>query len=540
MSITETRPATEAGEAPAPAPQPPVVEWLTGTDHKRIGAAFLVGAAVFGLVAAVASGAVRLELWSSGRQLVHEDTVRYHTLFFTSVFWLVLGPAFWGLATHLVPLQIGARRLAFPRAQALAYWLWLGGGVLTVVSYIGDGPRAADALIIPPGPGSGGDASRLWIVGMGLVSLAAVVVAANLLATLVTMRAPGMSFDRVPVFAFAAAGASVVTALAVPVFAAGLALHAVGAFLGGSFWAGEEGREAWEHLLWLHGRPELAALLVMAAGVISEVVPTFARNRLPAYRAALMLVGAMAAASLAVWAFGTTSAGAPLVPTFAVGPALVYVPLALLAFMWLATLGLGRPRPSAALAHALGAMAVLVVGAAGAVSAAAVPVGEATAWAEGHLGLLLIAPAALAAAAGLYYWAPKIWGRRLNEWLGYLGALLLTGGLVLAYGPYYAGLRDAPRFGLDTAGDFTGWNRLATLGWVVVVAGFAVTLVNLVVSISARRGAPAGDDPWEGATLEWTTTSPPPFDNFPPGALPGVRSEQPAADARAAAPEGAQ
>lgn len=534
MSITETRPETTAGEATPAAPQPALVEWLTGTDHKRIGASFLVSAAVFGLAAIVASGAVRLELWTSGRQLVHEDTVRYHTLFFTAVFWLVLAPAFWGLATHLVPLQIGARRLAFPRAQALAYWLWLGGGALAVVSYIGDGPAAADALVIPPGPATGGDASQLWILGMALVSLAAVIVAANLLATLVTMRAPGMTFERVPVFAFAAAGASAVTALAVPVFGAGLAVHEVDVALGGSFWTGKGSADAWQHLLWLHARPELAALLVMAAGVISEIVPTFARHRLPAYRRALFLVGAVAALSVAVWAFDKPSAGAPLAPTFAVGPALVYAPLALLVLMWLATLGLGRPRPSAALAHALGAVVVLAVGAAGAVSAAAVPVGEATAWAEGHLGLLLVAPAALAAAAGLHYWAPKIWGRLLNEWLGYLSALLLTAGFVGAYGPYYAGLRDAPRFSLDTGGDLTAWNRLATLGWAAAVLGFVVLVGNLALSVWARRGAPAGDDPWGGATLEWTTPSPPPYDNFPPGTLPGIRSEQPAADVRAA------
>jgi heme/copper-type cytochrome/quinol oxidase subunit 1 len=540
MSITDTRPETEASEAPAPAPQPAVVEWLTGTDHKRIGAAFVVTAAVFGLAAVVATGAVRLELWSGGRQLVHENTLRYHTLAFTSLFWLALAPAFWGLATHLVPLQIGARRLAFPRAQALAYWLWLGGGVLAVGSYIGDGPGAAAALVAPPGPASGGDASQLWILGMGLVSLAAVIVAANLLATLVTMRAPGMTFDRVPVFAFAVAGASLVTALAVPVFAAGLAVHEVDVALGGSFWAGEGSADTWAHLLWLHARPELVALLVMAAGVVSEVVATFARRPLPGHRRALFLVGAMAAASLVVWAFEGAPAAAPLAPTFAVGPALVYAPLAGLGLMWLATLGAGRPRPSAALAHALGAVVVLLVAAAGAVSAAAVPVGEGTAWAEGHLGLALVAPAALAAAAGLHYWAPKIWGRRLNEWLGYLAALLLTAGFVGAYGPYYAGLRDAARYSLDaTGGDLTAWDRLATLGWAAAVAGFAVVLVNLGVSIAARRGAPAGDDPWEGATLEWTTTSPPPYDNFPPGSLPGIRSEQPAADARAGASEGA-
>lgn len=539
MSITDTRPETEADEALVTQPAPPVVEWLVGADHKRRGAAFLVTAAVFGLVAVVASGAVRLELWSSGRQLVHEDTARYHTLLYSSLFWLVLGPAFWGLATYVVPLQIGARQLAFPRAQALAYWLWLGGSILVVSSYVGDGPGSADALLIPPDKVAGGDASQLWIVGMGLVSLAAVIVAANLLATLVTMRATGMTFDRVPVFAFATAAASVVTVLAVPVFAAGLAIHAIGAFIGGAFWAQGSGREAWEHLLWLHARPELAALLVMAAGVLSEVVCTFARQRLWAHRRALALVGAMAAASLAVWAFGATSAGAPLAPTFAVGSAAIYLPLALLVLMLLATLGRGRPRPSAALAHALGAVAVLAVGAAGAVSAAAVPVGEATGWAEGHLGFLLVAPCALAAAAGLFYWAPKIWGRRLDEWLGYLSALLLTGGFVLAYGPYYAGLRDAPRFTLDTAGDLTGWNRLATVGWVLAVLGFAVVLVNMAVSLAARRGAPAGDNPWEGATLEWATSSPPPFDNFPTGAVPGARPEAPA-EAGVASSEGAR
>ncbi|MER3452977.1 MAG: hypothetical protein C4344_04820 [Acidimicrobiia bacterium] len=186
------------------------------------------------------------------------------------MFWLVLAPGFWGLATHLVPLQIGARRLAFPRAQALAYWLYLGGGVLVVVSHLGDGPAAARALLAVPGAATGGEASELWILGTGLVTVASVLVAVNLLATLVAMRAPGMTFDRVPTFAFAAAGYAAVVVVSASVFGAGLVLHGIDTALGGSLWVGEGMRNAWQHLLWLHARPELVALVVMAAGVVAE------------------------------------------------------------------------------------------------------------------------------------------------------------------------------------------------------------------------------------------------------------------------------
>ena len=537
MSITETRPEA-AAEPPAPSPdRPAVVDWFTSADHKRIGVAYLYTSLLFAVVATVGALGAGIERLSDGLQLIDKSgDLQLQTLYLSATFFLFLAPAFLGFATYLVPLQIGARRIAFPRLHGFAYWLYLGGGAIVVSSYLVDGgPSAARSLIAPPGSALGGQASDLWVLGMGAVAVAAVLAAAGLVATLATMRAPGLTFERLPLFSWATLASSGLIALATPVFIAGLVLMRVNLHHGGELFTGHTGALIWQHVLWLHGRPELFALLVMGAGVVSEVVPIAARKPLPAYRPAQFMLGAAAVLPLLVWAFDHNAANAPLAPTFSIWASLAFAPLGLLLLLWLGSIAQGRPRPTAAFVFSMGFVLVLVAAGAGAVSGLVSPVRGGTAWAEGHLGLLFVAAPTFALAAASFYWAPKIWGRHLSEVLGYLQFLLLLGGAVLAFGPDYAGLRDFPRWSMDTSGDFTKWFRISFAGIALIVLSFVVFVANLAGAVWARRGRPAAADPWGGATLEWAAPSPPPPWNFEPDTLPEVRSEQPLLDVAAQA-----
>ena len=535
MSITETTPAdddaTVTEEAPVRAPA--AVDWITSADHKRIGVAYLWTALLFAAVSGVAVVGLRLELVDGGIELLEDGAdAQWQTLLYSASFFLFLLPAFLGLATYLVPLQIGARRLVFPRLHSLAYWLWLGGGGMVVASYLVEGgPYSAQALLVRPGAAQGGQASDLWLLGMGAVAVASVMAAVGLISTITTLRAPGMTLQRVPPFTWASLVGSTVVALAVPVFVAGLVLHGVNLNSGGRLWASEGMGNVWQHTLWIAMRPELVVTLVFAAGIACEVVATFARNRLPAYVPALGLLAASGALSFAVWASEKIGPEAPLAPTFSVPAVLPYLPLGLLILMWLATIATGRPRPSAALLFVVGMVLVLGAALVGGVSGMIVDVEGGTAWMEGHTALLLFFAPVFGLSAGIYYWAPKIWGRFLNEPLGYLQFLALLVGVLVANVPYYAGLRDTARFAVDVSGDELTWGRIVAAGDALVVVALGLLFLN-VLGAALGKGRVATADAWQdGSTLEWLAPSPPPPTNFTDD-IPPIRSEQPVADLR--------
>jgi cytochrome c oxidase subunit 1 len=532
VSVAETRPVD------APARRPAVADWFNTADHKRVGVAMLLTSLAFGAVTAVVAMDLGVESFTEGLGFLgHGKALQYQTLLATSAFYLFLLPAFLGLAVYVVPLQIGARRAAFPRLHQFAYWLYFGGGVVVVASYlVDDSPYSAHALLRRPMVTPAGDASALWLLGMGAVVIALLVTAAGLVATVTALRAPGMTLDRAPAFTWAAFVASVVLALSLPVFGAGLLLHALNLATSGKLWASNAMGNVWQHTLSIWMRPEILVLLVFVAGAVSEVVAAFARKRLLAYTPALGLIAATGALTFAVWASEKVRPDAPLAPTQTIQAALLYAPLGLLVLMWLGTVALGRPRPSAALVHAAGAVLMLALGLAGGISGLVVDVDGGTMWAQGHTEALLFAPAAFALAAAVYYWAPKIWGRFLDERLGYLQFLALVGGFLLATIPAYTGLRDAERYTVLFSGDEQTFARIATVGTALVVIGFALFVLNVALA-AMGRGRVAAADAWDdGATLEWLAPSPPPPWNFTDEEIPPIRSEQPVLDLRTDGP----
>ncbi len=550
MAVTETTEAPEA-EAEAPEEAPAVVPpWPPATDHKVVGTLFVAVALLFLVVSGVLALVLRSELTTSDADVLGRTTYReLFTLHGILAVFAFLAPAWVGVATAVVPLQIGAARLAFPRLQALTLWLVVAGGGMVVAAPFVDGRISSGWTLstpIPQGRSFRGDAVDLLVLGVAVIAIALVLAAANLLVTVVKLRAPGVTLRRTPLFSWSVAVSSSVLLLALPVLVGGLVMLFVDRHYGGRVFNGFTGSGGgnpllWPRIFWFAAYPMLWALLLPALGVVSEIVPVAARRRLFSHGRATAALGAIGVLAFAGWGsevHGLTRARV----VFAVGALLVLAPVASLLLNWLATLAMSlrtrrTNRPALRtppMLYAAGAMSVLAVGLAGAAVAA---VGSGTTlhrnyWQVATQHTLYFGVGTLGVVAALAWWAPKLWGRSLNEKAGLLSAALLSGGLHLTFLPMFVlGLQDMRvHVAGYSDGDLTPANVVATAGAVLTVLGVLVFAADLVASVVARRGRPAGDDPWQGHTLEWTTSSPPPSHNFE--RLPEVRSEAPALDLR--------
>lgn len=546
MTITETSPEADA---PVPPEEPsfPDQGSTAGTDHKVVGTLFIALALLFLVVGGALAAVMRAQLAAPDLEVAAGSTYdQLFTMHGVVMVFLFLLPLWLGLASALVPLQIGATRMAFPRVHAFSLWLFVAGAAMVVaaplVSDVVGGWALTDPL--PEGADAGGEGIDLLILGLVLVVVAAVTVAVNLLATVLQLRAPGLTMARLPLFSWSATVSSAVLLLALPVLVGALAMLFVDRHYGGSVFSGFTGSRGGNPLLfprlfWFAAYPMLWALLLPALGAVSDMVPTFARRRPSHHR---RLVGALAAVgvlSFAGWGVEVDSLRRAR-PLFALGAFLVLVPVAALVLRWLSVLAGARHDPgfrerarSLPMLHALGCAVVLGVGLLAGLVAAADAAGSThrSYWSVATNHTLFFGAATLGAVAALCYWAPKLWGRHLSEPIGRLQALALVGGLLLTFLPMFVlGIQDMPvHTATYSAG--TGWgpaNLISSLGTAVLVLGVLLLVANLLVSVAAGRGRAATPNPWGGHTLEWFTTSPPPPDNF--RALPEVRSEAPLLD----------
>ena len=543
MTLTATRPP----DAPAAATEVPVLvpeTWLTTSDHKRLGRMYLVASLVF-LLVGTGVGLV-MELQRAGRSTtiaLGADYARLFSVHSTVTALLFLAPLWVGLATYLVPLQIGARRLAFPRLQAFAFWTYVVGGVLLLVSYLVGRPNGAGITLsnpLPSVPGGANQATDLWIASLVVVTIAALFASANIFVTVFKLRVEGMTLGRVPAFTWAAFATSAATLLSAPIFLAGLLLLFLDQHSGGKVFDPSQvnGNVVWQHMLWLYGRPDAYLLFLPALGVISDVVPAHAHRPLfmaPVVRGAIF---AFAVLSFGVLTADTNALHAVLLPTPTVVSALVLLPAGLCLLLWLGTVRPPELRLHVSLLYVAGFVALCLLGGANAVGAALKGLSADSAWTTGQLHAVLFGAPILAAFAGIYHWAPKIWGRHLRPLLGALQWLLLFGGfLVSALGSWFLGYAGAPWHvdnltGPGTKSSWLALSRLSGLGGVLIVLGILVFVVNLVVTVLGP-GVAAEDDPYEAGTLEWATSSPPPEDNF--AYVPEVRSDSPLNDVRSTA-----
>ena len=541
MTLTETRPQPDAA-AVAVEPEP-AGRWLSTSDHKRIGLLFVAGSLAF-LVAGGALGVVlRAELTSEGVGLDRLDYDRALSMHATLSTLLFLVPAWIGVATCLVPLQIGAGRLAFPRLHAFALWLFLLGGAVIVGAHLWG--RTVDVGLVSGTPiaaprGGAVAATSLAIVGVGLVTVSSVLAAVDLAVTILKLRTSGMTLRRIPLLSWATLVFSLATLLAAPVFLAGLTLLYLDQQFGGDLFRplNAAGRAVWRHALWLFGRPEAYLLAVPGLGAACDIVATHARRPLLGLSAARTAIVLVATVAFGAWAAGGEVGDALVLPTYSPLTALVVLPVGLLVLTWLGTTAKGRPRLHPSLLFVAGAAALMGVGALNAAAAAAVGV-EGAAWTTGHLHTVVFGPPTLLFFGAAYHWAPKVFGRHLSAAVGSVAFMgLFAGFLGLGLGGYLLGYDGAPAHLQDYPFTESGttFGLLATVGGVLVVLGVLAFVADLMLSVALHRGDEAGDDPYQGLTLECATTSPPPDHNFE--AVPEVRSAHPLLDLRTASAEG--
>jgi cytochrome c oxidase subunit 1 len=448
-------------------------------------------------------------------------------------------PAVAGFANYLVPLQIGAADMVFPRLNALSYWLFLFGGLVVLSGYIAvGGPADVGWTGYPPNSElnfSTTTGTDLWIVGLALTGVGTIMGAINFAATIYTRRAPGMSMLRMPIFCWNILVTSILILFAFPALTGALAMLLLDRRFGATFFIPAEGGDPilWQHLFWFFGHPEVYILALPFFGIISEVIPVFSRKPLFGYIAVILATVLIGSYSMAVWAHHMFTTGAVNLPFFAASSFLIAVPTGIKIFNWVATMFRGRLTFPTPMLFATGFIYLFVIGGISGVIVASPPLDfhfQDTYFVVAHFHNVLVGGSVFALFAGLYFWFPKMTGRRLSERLGRIHFWSWLVGFILTFLPQYQlGAQGMPRRYADYAAD-AGWtelNLLSTAGSLLMAVGIVPFLVAAVLALRRPPDQPA--DPWGANSLEWWTTSPPPHHNFT--SLPPIRSERPVFDA---------
>ncbi len=508
-----------------------VLSWLTTVDHKRIGILYGATAFAFFLLGGIEALLIRLQLAVPNNTLVSAHAFNaLFTMHGTTMIFLAIMPLNAMFFNFMVPLLIGARDVAFPRLNALSYWIFLAGGLLLNASLLAGTPPDvgwfgyANLTSKHYAPGPNVD---FWIFSLQILGVSSVMAAVNFIVTILNMRAPGMSMMRMPVFVWMTLVVQFLIALAFPPITIGLVYLMFDRFFGTHFYDVAAGADLhlWQHLFWIFGHPEVYILILPAFGIVSEVLPTFARK--PLFGAPVMIYSGVLIGffGFGVWSHHMFAAGmGPVADSaFSIATMLIAIPTGVKIFNWLATLWGGSIRTTVALHFAVGLVALFTIGGLSGVMHASPPVDlqqTDSYFVVAHLHYVLIGGSLFGIFAGIYYWWPKMTGRLLGEGLGRLNFWLMFAGFNLAFFPqHYLGALGMPRRIYTYPAD-AGW---AAANFASTIGAFGIALAVLVFIVNAwrslRRGAPAPADPWDGRTLEWRTSSPPPahdFDTIPP------------------------
>jgi cytochrome c oxidase subunit 1 len=508
-----------------------VVGWMTTTDHKAIGVAYAVTALVFLAVGGVLAGIMRAELARPGMQIVDRST--YNSLFTihgSVMVYLFAAPFGFALANYLIPLQIGAPDMAFPRLNALSYWLYLFGGTIMLAGFLTEG-GAADFgwFAYPPlsgprgSPGLGGD---FWIVSIILTGTSGTLTAVNVLTTVTLMRAPGMTLFRMPILTWNLLLTSFMVLLAFPVLTGALIMLEADRRFGARFFDPVLGGSPilYQHLFWFFGHPEVYIIALPFFGVITEIIPVFARRPIFGYKGLVLATLAIAALSTSVWAHHMFVTGSVILPFFAATSMLIAVPTGVKVFTWIGTMWRGSLSFEPPMLFALGT-GVMV----------ASPTLDFhlsdTYFLVAHFHYVMGGTVVFALFGAIYFWWPKVTGRLLSPLLGRVHfALTFVGFQLTFFVMHFMGRAGLPRRVADypRLREYELWNMIASIGMVVLVLSVVPFVVAIVRSLQGPRTV--GADPWHANSLEWATTSPPPHHNFT--WLPPIRSERPTFDIR--------
>ncbi|MEX1142013.1 MAG: cytochrome c oxidase subunit I [Thermoleophilaceae bacterium] len=515
--------------------------WLTTTDHKRIGIMYFVATFVFFILGGVEALIMRLQLAQPSGTLVSPETYNgLVSMHGTTMIFLFVVPVMAAFGNYMVPLMIGARDMAFPRLNALSFWLLAFGGVAFYASIFFEPPQAGWTSYTPLSddaylPSGGIDA---WIFLVHLTGLSSLVGAINFVATIHNMRAPGMSWGRMPLFVWSILVYSYLLIAALPAIGAAVTMLLTDRHFGTAFFDPTAGGDPmlWQHLFWFFGHPEVYIMVLPAFGIISEVLPVFARKPIFGYKAIAASTVAIAFLGLLVWAHHmfTTPTSTVVLIFFMLSSFAIAVPTGIKIFNWIATLWRGSIVFKTPLYFAAALPALFVIGGISGVMLAIFPIDwqlHDSYFVVAHLHYVLFGGAVFGIFAGIYYWFPKMTGRMLSEGAGKLSFWVMFVGFNLTFlVQHSAGLSGMPRRIYDYGEDLavTDYNLISTIGSFLLGFGILISVVNFLHGY--RRGRVAGNDPWHGNTLEWFVQSPPPVNNF--DVVPRIRSVEPMKDIR--------
>ncbi|GII57188.1 putative cytochrome c oxidase subunit 1-beta [Planotetraspora thailandica] len=518
-----------------------LASWLSSTDHKVIGHMYLIASFGFFLIGGLAAMVIRAELVEPGMQFV--DLQRYNEMFTihgTIMLLLFATPLFAGFANEIMPLQIGAPDVAFPRLNMVSFWLFLFGGVMVLSGFVAGGPPAFGWTAYSPlnsrtfSPEPGAD---LWIMGLALSGLGTILGAVNFITTIITMRAPGMHMFRMPIFTWNVFFTSILVLLAFPVLAAALLVLEADRKLGARIYDSATGGPLiWQHLFWFFGHPEVYIVALPFFGIITEIIPVFSRKPLFGYIGMVGATMAITGLSMTVWAHHMFATGQVLLPFFSVMSFLIAVPTGVKFFNWTGTMWRGHLTFETPMLWAVGFLATFLLGGLTGVILASPPLDfhvTDSYFVVAHFHYVLFGTVVFAMFGGFYFWWPKFTGTMLNETLGKIHFWMVFIGFQVTFlVQHWLGISGMPR----RYGDYSPVDGFTTLNMLSSAGAFLLGASNLPffynIWLTARRGERVTvNDPWgNGNSLEWITTCPPPRHNF--HFLPPIRSERPAFDMR--------
>jgi cytochrome c oxidase subunit 1 len=520
-----------------------VWSWLTTVDHKRIGTLYLFTSIFFFLVGGLEAMMIRWQLAGPNKDVLSAEAYnQMFTMHGTTMVFLAIMPLSAAFFNYLIPLQIGARDVAFPRLNAFSYWVFLLGGIFMNASwFFGAAPNGgwfgyAPLTSLQFSPGLNID---FWVIGLQILGVSSLAAAFNFITTIINMRAPGMNLMRMPMFTWNAFVVQFLLILAFPVITVALVFLQFDRFFGTNFYTIAAGADPllWQHLFWIFGHPEVYILILPAFGLVSEIIPTFSRKPIFGYPVMVYATMLIAFLGFGVWAHHMFAVGmGPIADTvFGVTTMLIAIPTGVKIFNWIFTMWGGSIQFSTAMKFAIGLVCLFTIGGISGVMHASPPADlqqTDTYFIVAHFHYVLFGGSMMGIFGGIYYYFPKMTGRMMSEKLGDWHFWLSFIGMNLTFFPmHFAGLYGMPRriYTYDAGQGWELFNMMSTAGTGILFVAMLFFIYNFVVSY--RKGPVSGNDPWLAPTLEWSIPSPPPEYNF--ARIPKVTSRSPLWDLKA-------